>query len=564
MLPVFVVPGVPNGWSRGRFGTLLLLRRWTLTRSNGWAIVSRHSAYGMDARMARRVEFYFQDHRVSEDVGRLALRGGIISIAGVYGNGALQIVAAVVLARLLTPDDFGLVAIIMALTSFAPWLIDFGVGDATVQRSRITQGQVSSLFWLSCGIGLAFAACLAASSNLIAEWYHEPRLRSVALCSAITFALCGMSGQHISLLRRSLQFATVAKIQFLGTLAGVAVALLLTMCGVSYWALVARPIASAAFMTAGAWLACRWRPGFPVLDSEVKSMVRFGTHVVSFSLVYSISRAIDRIALGFFYDLREVGYYQNAVNLYDNSIFSVLSQVHNVGSAALSKLQSNPAALSQRYEVALSTLAFFIMPAAAILSVTAQDVVGVLLGKNWRAAGTLLAILALRGIFQAIEGSQGWLHLSLGRADRWKNWGLITAAVQVVAVSCGLPFGTKGVAIALVVATAMIAFPSISYAGRPVGIGTALVIRATGRQLIGAISCAVAGWLLQTVALQQVSSIPRILVSACFCVAIYLLIVVGLLRLTGPLGVMGRLISSMSSRRNLSERAAVQTRSGRQ
>src|SRR5271166_4179655 len=101
--------------------------------------------------MARCAEFYFQDHRVSEDVGRLALRGGIISVAGAYGNGALQIVAAVVLARLLTPDDFGLVAIIMALTSFAPLLIDFGVGDATIQRSKITQGQVSSLFWLSCG-----------------------------------------------------------------------------------------------------------------------------------------------------------------------------------------------------------------------------------------------------------------------------------------------------------------------------------------------------------------------------------------------------------------------------
>ena len=514
--------------------------------------------------MARCAGFYLQDHIVSEDLGQRALRGGIITVAGVYGNGALQLIAAAVLARLLTPDDFGLVAIISALTSFAPLLIDFGMGDATIQKRRITQGQVSSLFWINCAIGFAFAACLAASSNLIASWYHEPRLRSVALCSALTFALSGMSGQHVPLLRRTMQFATVAKVQFLGTLVGVAVALLLAMSGAGYWALAARPVASTAFITAGAWLACRWRPGFPVLDSEVKSMIRFGLHVVSFSLVASFSMAIDRIALGLFYNLKDVGYYQNAVNLYDYSISSVLWRVHDVGSSALSKLQSNHAALSQKYEVGLSTLTFFIMPAAAILSVTAQDVVVVVLGAKWQVAGALLAILALRGIFQAIGASSGWLHLSLGRADRWKNWGLIMALVQMVAVACGLPFGVKGVAIALVAASALSAFPSISYAGRPAGIGTALVIRATGRQLVGAIVCAAAGWLLQTVALQQVSIIPRILASAGFCAAVYLVIVVGLLRLTEPLGVVGRLVSAISARRNLRGRAAVQTEGGRQ
>jgi O-antigen/teichoic acid export membrane protein len=514
--------------------------------------------------VARYADFYLQDHRVSEDLGQRALRGGIVSVAGVYGNGALQLMAAAVLARLLMPDDFGLVAIITALTSFAPLLIDFGMGDATIQKRRITQEQVSTLFWINCGIGLAFAACLAASSNLIASWYHEPRLKSVALCSAITFALAGMSAQHVPLLRRTMQFATVAKIQFLGTLVGVAAALLLAISGEGYWALVARPIASTAFMTAGAWLACRWRPGFPVFDSEVKSMVGFGLHVVSFSLVATISTAIDRIALGLFYDLKDVGYYQNAVNLCDYSISSALARVHDVGSSALSKLQSNPAALSQKYEVGLSTLAFFIMPAAAILSVTASDVVVVVLGAKWRVAGALLAILALRGIFQPIGASSGWLHLSLGRADRWKNWGLIVALVQMVAVSCGLPFGPRGVAIALVVASALIAFPSISYAGRPAGIGAALGIRATGRQLIGAIVCAAAGWVLQTVVLQQVSSIARILMSACFSAAVYLVIVVGLLRLTEPLGVVGRLVGTMGTWRNLRGHAAVQTGRGQQ
>jgi len=490
--------------------------------------------------MAEATEAYFEDHKELNDLGRLALRGGIVSVATQYGNGALQIAAAVILARLLAPEDFGLVAIVSVLTSFAPLLIDFGLGDATTQRSRITRGQVSSLFWLSSGIGLAVAVVVAACSPLIAAIYREPRLEPIALYNAITFVLWGVSNQHLALLRRTMQFGRIAKIQILGTLAGIAIAVVLAVYGYGYWALVLRPITNALFVAFGAWVACRWRPGFPVFDNNVKSMVRFGLHVVGFSVTYTVAKAVDRLGLGLFYRPDQVGYYQNAITLYENSIFSVLAQLHTVGSAALSKLQSNPAALRQKYEAALSALAFFVMPTAAILSVTGEDVTVILLGEKWRAAGSLLSIIALRGIFQVIEGSQGWLHLSIGRADRWRNWGIVTAAVQVVAVLGGLPFGAKGVAIATVISSVLIAVPSITYAGRPIGIGTALVIRSVGPQLIGVISTAAGGWWLQTTALADCSSFVRILLSASFCACVYLIIVVGLFRLTEPIKVVVR------------------------
>jgi O-antigen/teichoic acid export membrane protein len=487
--------------------------------------------------MAESVGVYFEEHRESKDLGRLALRGGIVFVAMQYGNGVLQIAAAIVLARLLAPADFGLVAILTVLTSFAPFLIDFGLGDATAQRARITQGQVSSLFWLSAGIGLAIAMTVAACSPLIAWLFREPQLEAIALYSAITFVLFGVSGQHLALLRRTMRFGMIAKIQVSSTLVGTAVAILMAFYGYGYWALVFRPIATSLCVAIGAWLACRWRPGFPVFDNEVKSMVRFGLHVVGFSVTYTLAKAVDRIGLGLFYRPDQVGYYQNAITLYENSIFSVLAQLHTVGSAALSKLQANPAALRQKYEAALSALAFFVMPTAAILSVTAEDVTVLLLGERWRVAGSLLSIIALRGIFQAVEGSQGWLHLSIGRADRWQNWGIVSLGVQVVALLGGLPYGPTGVAVAGVVASALIAVPSISYAGRPIGVGAALVIRAAGPQLVGAIGTAAGGWWLQTTVLADCSSLVRILLSTSFCACLYLAIVVGLFRLTEPIKV---------------------------
>src|SRR5262245_6749521 len=492
--------------------------------------------------MADGVGVYFEDHKESRDLGRLALRGGAVSVAMQYGNGVLQVAAAVILARLLTPEDFGLVAIVTVLTSFAPLLIDLGLGDATTQRSKITRSQVSSLFWLSSGSGAAIAVVVAACSPLIAWIYREPRLETIALYSAVTFVLWGMSNQHLALLRRTMQFARIAKIVILSTLVGVAVGIFMASCGYSYWALVLRPIVTSLCIAIGACLVCRCRPGFPVFDNEVKSMVRFGLHVVGFAVMYSVAKAMDRIALGLFYRPDEVGYYQNAITLYDSSIFSTLGQLHTVGSAALSKLQSNPVALRQKYEAALSALAFFMMPAAAMLSVTAQDLTVILLGEKWRAAGLLLSIIALRGIFQVVEGSQGWLHLSIGRADRWRNWGIVSVVVQVVAVVGGLPFGATGVAVAGVMSSLLIAVPSISYAGHPIGIGAALVIRAVGPHLIGAISTVAAGWGLQTIAFAHCSGFVRILWSAGFCISIYLLIVVGLLRLTEPIKVAGRLV----------------------
>jgi PST family polysaccharide transporter len=492
--------------------------------------------------MAKGVGAYFEDHKESSDLGRLALRAGTVSVVVQYGNGALQIAAAIVLARLLAPEDFGLVAIVMVLTSFAPLLIDFGLADATTQRNKITRSQISSLFWLSSGIGLATAAVVAACCPLIAWIYREPRLEAIVLCSSITFVLFGISNQHLALLRRTMQFGKIAKIQILSTLVGTAIAILVAMRGHGYWALVLRPIASSLCIAIGAWLVCRWRPGFPIIDDEVKSMVRFGLHVVGFSAVYSVARAVDRIALGLFYRPDEVGYYQNAITLYDNSIFAALAQLHTVGSAALSKLQSNPSALRQRYEAALSALAFFIMPAAAILSVTAQDLTVLLLGEKWRETGLLLSIIALRGIFQVVGSSQGWLHLSLGRADRWRNWGIVATLAQVVAVLGGLPFGATGVAVAIFMAGLLIAVPSISYAGRPIGIGAAAVFQAVGQQLIGAIGTAAGGWWLQTTLLAHYSSFPRILLSTGFCIAIYLTIVVGLFRLTNPIKIAGTIV----------------------
>ncbi len=493
------------------------------------------------------VSSYFEDLESSADLGRLARRGGVASVASVYGNGILQILGVIVLARLLTPEDFGLVAIVMILTRFAPLLIDFGMADAVTQRSKITEGQVSALFWLTSGFGVAVAVGLAMCSPLIAWLYREPRLQSIALVFAMTFVFTGLSSQHLALLQRTMQFVAIAKIRVLSALAGFAVAILIATSGHGYWALVLRPVVNTGCIAAGTWLACRWRPGFPVFDTEVKSMLRFGMHVLGFSTISSVTDVADRIALSLFYLPSVVGLYQNATNMYENAIIFPLTQLHGVGTAGLSKLQSYPATLLQKYEATLSALAFFVMPAAAILSVTGQDLAVILLGEKWRQSGLLLSIIALAGIVAFIEISGGWLHVSSGRPERWKNWGIVSFIVRVAAILGGLRFGAEGVAVALVGVGWLVAFPSVLYAGRPLGMGAALVIRAVRAPLLGATIAVAAGWWLQASFLSDYSTLFRIFLSVSLCASIYLLIVVGLFRITEPIRVAARLLQEFGA-----------------
>jgi PST family polysaccharide transporter len=499
--------------------------------------------------MTEGIGEFFEEHAESTDLGRQALRGGLISVAIQYGNAVFQIIASIVLARLLSPEDFGLVAIVTVLTSFAPLLIDFGLGDATAQRSTITQSQVSSLFWLSAAIGLAVALVVAACSPLIASLYAEPRLQPIALSIAITFVLSGMSIQHLALLRRTMQFGKIGRIQILGTLAGMVVAIALALCGYGYWALVLRPITNSLSVAVGAWTACRWRPRHPVFDKDVSSMVRFGLNIVGFSVTYTLAKSADRLVLGLVYRPDQVGYYQNAINLYENSIQMGLVQVHRVGSTALSKLQSNPAALRERYQAGLSVVAYFVMPLASILSVTGKDLTVILLGEKWHAAGVLLSVIALKGIFHVIESSQGWLHLSIGTADRWQRWGLVATPVLVGAVLAGLPFGPIGVAAAIVIACMLNSVPSVVYAGRPIGIDAALVIRTVYRQLIGAVATAAGGWWLQTTILPDYPILARVVLAGCFCACIYLAVVVVVFRFVEPIRVIGSIVRDLLGRR---------------
>jgi len=449
----------------------------------------------------------------------------------------VQLASQIVLSRLLNPEDLGLVTVVTALTGFAPLLIDLGTRDAAVQKQQITEGEVSALFWLTVGMGTGFAILLAGCSSLIATVYADSRLQAIALCSSTAFVFSSLSCQHLALMRRTMMFQKIAVTEVGSNVVGSAVAVAMALMHFGYWALVAKPIVVALFTAVACFSWCRWVPGIPKVTPGVKEMLKFGVNLTGFTFTDYIGRAMDRIILAKRTTATEVGLYQNALFVYDNALSLLSISLHSVAVASLSKLRDDLEKLRRSYATALSAVAFFAMPIFAIMAVTGRDIVVVVLGDKWSKTGLLVELLAIRGIPHVVERTLGWLHVAGGRADRWMRWGILSSAAHLVALFCGLSYGTVGVAIAYAVTMYVLFVPALAYAGQPLGIGARDVLRAVGPQLVGALASVAMGYLLEHLFMEGLPGVVRAVFLTITCLIVYLVVVVGIFQVRKPLQV---------------------------
>jgi PST family polysaccharide transporter len=266
-------------------------------------------------------------------------------------------------------------------------------------------------------------------------------------------------------------------------------------------------------------------------------MLRQGFHSAGFFVTDYIGGASDRIAIGYRSGAIQLGYYQNAMFIYENLCALLVLSAHNVAVATLVTAQNSIDELRRLWRTALSMLAFFAMPAFGILAVTGQDLIVVMFGAKWSQAGVLISIIALRGIPHSVERTMGWLHVTAGRTDRWMRWGFVALCAQLTALFCGLPYGPTGVAVAFVVCTFIMFIPAVAYSGRPFGINATDVIKVVWRPLTGALSAAAVGFALRFTILAEWSAILRIVALAAVYLATYVIVVVVCFRERMPIQV---------------------------
>ncbi|PYR62550.1 MAG: hypothetical protein DMF91_06305 [Acidobacteria bacterium] len=497
---------------------------------------------------------YFSTARLRSELRSRALTGVSVTLIAQACVFVVSTVGTIVLARLLTPHDFGLVAMVLA---FSFLLQNFGLNgfvEAIIQRENIDHKQVSTLWWINVGINLVLALLFWALAPAIAWFYGEPLLKPIVAVMAVSILFGGLSTQHQALLRRNMEFVRIAGCDIGATLASLVIAILLASWGWGYWALVARWVAVPMVATAIAWMLCGWRPGPPARRTGVRPMLRFAFHTYGNFVLFYFCRTADKILVGRFHGGQALGSYDRAYQLSMMLPNQLLSPLNSVVMPAFSRLASDPARYRQTYLTLLSMLALVCMPLSAVLALTGRDVILVLLGPQWNSAGQIFAMFGLSIGILMLYCTHSWLHLSLGTPDRWLRWAVIAFIVTACLFVTGLPFGPFGVAAGYSASFYILTLPALWYAGRSIDLKVSAVLGSVWKSCLSAIAGALVSWSVVSrfdttaEAFGVAGALARIAASFALCTSVYLVAIVVLHRGITPISQFVRLVYDMIPR----------------
>jgi O-antigen/teichoic acid export membrane protein len=420
----------------------------------------------------------FSEGGRKEGLNKKAVRGGVSVMGAEVGSNLLRIGSMVVLARLLMPEDFGLLAMVTAVTALAERFKDFGLADATVQSREINHRQVSNLFWINLGVCVALALLLLSLAEFVAGFYQEPRLTAVTQVIASTFLFSGLVIQHQALLRRNLRFGVLALIQLYSIVLSLLVAIVLAYCGFGYWALVAREFSRALFLVIGTWFACPWRPGRPQREPGLAEHLSFGSNVTGFNVVYSFSRSFDRILIGRLFGPGWVGLYTNAYQLMALPVSQIQYPVNTVSLPALSALQRDPVEFRAYVENMVRLVTFAVMPGIAFMALYSDVIISLLLGPKWLGAIPLFQVLAVGAFVEPVVHAVGPVLVAIGDTKRYFRLGMINAVALIACLGIGGLFDAIGVAAGYSAATYVALIVCFTYGlkGTPIQIRRLLLI----------------------------------------------------------------------------------------
>lgn len=451
-----------------------------------------------------------------------SVRAGTLSLLSQISSFATRTISTVVLARLLTPADFGLIAMVFALINVAIMFKDAGLNDATLQRDQVSHNQLSTVFWISVTFGIILSVIVAAAAPIIAWFYGESDLIGITLALAIVFLIGGFTGQHQALLRRRMQFGRLALLQVTASVVSVAVAVAAGVVGLGYWSLVLMHVTLACVMAAGCWIALPWIPGRPARGTGVRSMIRFGANVTGFNLANYLGRNADNVLIGRFIGATALGFYSKAYGLLTLPVSQIRTPITSVGLPVLSRLQNDPDRYRSYYLKLLDTLLFAVAPIGLLLAVHSPQVILLLLGEQWMPAADVFRILGILAFPQAAVGTLGMVMLSSGESNRFFRLGVFNAIAAVVSFVAGLPWGIIGVALSYTMMSVIVTFPAAAYGFKTTPITVGLFFRAWA---IPALCAAISSLLSRGVFLMLAAVMPMPLslaVALCVAAMVYL------------------------------------------
>jgi PST family polysaccharide transporter len=404
---------------------------------------------------------------VHSNLSKLSIHSSFIRIAGQGIQLILIISSGMVLARLLTPADFGLFVLVHSFILLVNTFQNFGLRMATVLQEDLNHQQISAIFWLNLKLNIWLLLFMILMAPVIAWFYSDARLIGITLILAIaTFGL-SLSTQHESLLIRQMRFGRLTFIELGSITSGIAVAITLGILNFGYWALVYQLLVSNLTKSVLTWLLCGWYPtrlSAFTSNPDICSLVSYGGHYTGFKVLTHLSNKLDVILLGYVSGPTGVGLYQNAFRWAFFLIQQLYDSLLSVIVSGLSRRKNNAVAYRAAFKKGLLPILSVILPILLFMFVEAHSVILLLLGDQWLEAVPLFRLLSLAAFVTGISSViTSWLYLSQGETKRQFQWSLFSSPFIVLALAIGVQWGAYGIAAGFMIAKCLLMFPEIAF-----------------------------------------------------------------------------------------------------
>lgn len=375
------------------------------------------------------------------------------------GKAVLMLAQVAILARLLPPSDFGLMALVASVIAFAQIFSDVGISNAIIHHQKISKESLSSLYWLNVLASTVLMLLLMLASPLIANWYHEPRLQLLLMSMSVSFLIVALGQQLRVIAEKNLRFDKLAVVELAASSLGLLMAVVVAVMGGGVFALVAGAFASAFFSTLFLWwkLAEGWRPMWRLKLGEIKEFLSFGSYMIGFSLTNTINIQADILIGGRVLSAASLGAYSLPKGLCLRLAMIINPIVTRVGLPVMAQVQGDRDRLKSIYLKTLLMVSSVNFPLYLFTAVFAPEVVAIMLGEQWKASVPLLQIFALWGLVRSTGNPAGSLVMAMGRANLMFWWSLGLMFFWLPIFWVGSQYGAQGLAISALVA--MLAMP---------------------------------------------------------------------------------------------------------
>jgi PST family polysaccharide transporter len=488
------------------------------------------------------------------DLKGKTIRGGLARLSAQGAGFLLRVGSLMVLARLLEPKDFGLVGMVTAFTGVLTLFRDFGLSSAAVQRTTVTEEQVSTLFWINMLVGVLLGLLAVAMAPFIAAFYHEPRLSKVTLVLAAGFFFNAAGVQHSALLQRQMRFTALSVINIVSLIVGTAIAIGGAKAGYGYWSLVAMTVTLPITSTIGFWLTAAWIPGMPRKQAGVRSMIRFGGTVTLNGLVVYVANNFEKILLGRYWGVDALGLYGRAYQLVNIPTDNINSSVGEVAFSALSRLQDDPPRLKSYFLKGYSLVLALTLPITTACVLFADDIVVVLLGPKWKDTAAIFRFLGPTIMVFAIANPLSWLLSSIGWVGRNLKIALVIAPTMMAGFVIAMPYGPRGVAFAYSAVLSLWLLPLIAWCVRGTVVSFWDILLTVSRPLVSSVVAGALAFGLRSIYGPALSPFPRLAIESTVLLLTFLGI---LLFVTGQKAFYLNLVRGLTKREAPEESALV-------